>query len=54
MRGKKLGDAAKEKLAREIVAFSNTYGGILIVEIEESNDNPKRAKKSYFSYSKSR
>jgi len=31
-------------LAKEIVAFANSYGGLLIVGIEESKDKPRFAK----------
>lgn len=40
---KKIGDQARDKIAKEIVAFANSYGGVLIVGIEESDENPKRA-----------
>ena len=40
----KIGNVARDDLAREIVAFANAYGGILVVGIEETDDNPKRAK----------
>lgn len=38
---------SKEKLAEEVIAFANTDGGILIVGIEESSDNPPRAESIY-------
>ena len=41
--GKKIGDHARDTLAEEIVAFANSYGGILIVGIDESDETPKRA-----------
>lgn len=43
--GDGIGDAAKRGLFKEVVAFANSYGGDLILGIEESDDNPKRASK---------
>jgi hypothetical protein len=37
-------DYARNALAVEIVAFANTYGGTMIVGIEESSDKPHRAR----------
>jgi Putative DNA-binding domain len=41
--GQKLHRSEKDGIAKEIVALANAYGGHVIVGIEESNDNPKRA-----------
>jgi schlafen family protein len=40
----RIGASARDDIAKEIVAFANAYGGILIVGVEETDDNPKRAK----------
>jgi hypothetical protein len=40
----RIGNVARDDIAKEVVAFANAYGGILIVGIEETDDNPKRAK----------
>jgi len=40
---KKLHRTEREGLAQEIVAFANGRGGLLIIGLEESADNPKRA-----------
>lgn len=37
------GDYARDQLFAEVIAFANTRGGHLILGIEESADNPKRA-----------
>ncbi|MBR0803592.1 ATP-binding protein [Bradyrhizobium japonicum] len=37
-------DASRNDIAREIVAFANAQGGTLVIGIEESDDDPKRAK----------
>jgi hypothetical protein len=39
-----IGRVARDDIAKEVVAFANAYGGIIIIGIEETNDNPKRAK----------
>jgi len=39
----KIGKYARDSLAEEIVAFANAYGGVVIVGIEETKDNPRRA-----------
>ncbi len=36
-------DGSRNDIAREIVAFANSDGGTLIIGIEESDDDPKRA-----------
>ena len=41
--GQKLHRSEKDGIAKEIVALANAYGGHVIVGIEETNDNPKRA-----------
>lgn len=40
----KIGTKAVEKLTAEVTAFANTYGGILIIGIQESNEKPPRPK----------
>jgi predicted HTH transcriptional regulator len=40
----KISPHARDALAEEVVAFANAYGGVVIVGIEETNDNPRRAK----------
>jgi hypothetical protein len=40
----RIGAVARDDIAKEVVAFANAYGGLLIVGIEETDDNPKRAK----------
>ncbi|MBN9525063.1 MAG: ATP-binding protein [Alphaproteobacteria bacterium] len=42
--GSKIGDYAKLKLLREIIAFANSYGGHLFVGIEETDGRPASAK----------
>jgi hypothetical protein len=42
--GEKIANYARDALAEEVVAFANAYGGVVIVGIEETNDNPRRAK----------
>ncbi len=39
-----IGEYARNEIAKEIVAFANTYGGTVIVGIEETKDRPNRAK----------
>ena len=41
--GGQLSDYARNKILEEIVAFANSYGGQLVLGIEESGDSPKRA-----------
>jgi hypothetical protein len=38
-----IGEYARNEIAEEIIAFANTFGGVLCVGIQESNDHPKRA-----------
>ena len=42
--GGSIGEYARNSIAQEIVAFANTFGGAIIVGIEETDDHPKRAK----------
>jgi hypothetical protein len=44
-KGDRIGDYAKQKLLREIVAFANAQGGTLFLGIEESKEKPARAAK---------
>lgn len=39
-----IGRIARDDIAREVVAFANAYGGVIIVGIAETDDHPKRAK----------
>jgi Schlafen, AlbA_2 len=39
-----IGDYARNEIAEEIIAFANTFGGIVCVGINETADHPKRAK----------
>jgi hypothetical protein len=41
--GGRVKDGSRNDVAREIVAFANSDGGTLIIGIEESDDDPKRA-----------
>jgi Schlafen, AlbA_2 len=38
-----IGRFARDDIAKEIVAFANAYGGVIIIGIDETNDHPKRA-----------
>lgn len=38
-----IGNVARDDLAKEVVAFANAYGGVIVLGIEETDDNPKRA-----------
>ena len=40
---RKIGSPAKDGLAKEIVAFANAYGGLILVGIDETDDNPPRS-----------
>ena len=42
-RGARFSDYARNSLAREIVAFANTFGGALVLGINETKDKPSRA-----------
>jgi len=39
----RIGEYARNEIAEEIIAFANTFGGVLCVGIQESSDHPKRA-----------
>ena len=40
MEGAKLGIYAKNRILKEVIAFANAYGGVLLIGIDESDDNP--------------
>ena len=40
MTGAKIGNYAKNRILKEVVAFANAYGGVLLIGIDESEDNP--------------
>ncbi|NOJ48346.1 AlbA family DNA-binding domain-containing protein [Bradyrhizobium archetypum] len=42
-RGGRFSDYARNSLAREIVAFANTFGGALVLGINETKEKPSRA-----------
>jgi predicted HTH transcriptional regulator len=42
--GQGVGEYARNEIAKEILAFANTYGGTVVVGIEETADKPNRAK----------
>jgi hypothetical protein len=39
-----IGEYARNEIAKEVVAFANTYGGTILVGIDETKDKPNRAK----------
>lgn len=39
----RIGRVARYDIAKEVVAFANAYGGVIVVGIDETNDHPKRA-----------
>ena len=39
----KIGDYARNQLLEEIISFANAYGGILLIGVSESKDNPSYA-----------
>jgi len=41
---KAIGEYARNEIAKEIVAFANSYGGTVLLGIEETKDKPNRAK----------
>src|SRR3954467_10526724 len=42
-----IGSLARDDIAKEVVAFANAYGGVVIVGIDETDDNPRRAKEIF-------
>ncbi|MGM4885298.1 AlbA family DNA-binding domain-containing protein [Tardiphaga sp. 604_B6_N1_1] len=42
-RGDRIGDYARDKLMAEMVAFANASGGTLVLGLEETSDEPRRA-----------
>jgi hypothetical protein len=40
-----VGRVARDDIAKEVVALANAYGGIVIVGIAETDDNPRRAQR---------
>ena len=40
MNGGKMGNYAKDRLLKEVVAFANAYGGVLVTGIDESDTKP--------------
>src|SRR5262249_21465276 len=38
-----IGRIARDDIAKEVVAFANAYGGVVIIGIDETDDHPKRA-----------
>jgi Putative DNA-binding domain len=41
--GDGIGEYARNEIAEEIIAFANTFGGIVCIGIDETADHPKRA-----------
>jgi len=41
--GKSVGQYARNEIADEVVAFANTFGGVVCIGITETKDHPKRA-----------
>jgi len=41
--GGSVGEYARNSIAQEIIAFANSFGGVVVVGIQESDDHPKRA-----------
>jgi predicted HTH transcriptional regulator len=39
----KIGGYARDTLAKEVVAFANAYGGVIIIGIAENDEKPPRA-----------
>src|SRR5262249_43739945 len=39
-----IGRIARDDIAKEVVAFANAYGGVVIIGIDETDDHPKRAR----------
>ncbi|CAA2161197.1 hypothetical protein MBRA_06357 [Methylobacterium brachiatum] len=42
--GPRIGNPARDGLAKELVALANAYGGAVVVGIDETDDYPKRAR----------
>ena len=40
-----IGRIARDDIAKEVVAFANAYGGVVIIGIDETDDHPKRARR---------
>jgi hypothetical protein len=40
----KISNYARDSLAKEVVAFANAYGGVIIIGIAETDEKPPRAK----------
>ena len=43
--GDRIGSHAKKDILKEVVAFANAYGGVLLIGIDESNSKPAVADK---------
>jgi Schlafen, AlbA_2 len=43
-----IGRNARNDIAKEVVAFANAYGGVVIIGIDETDDHPKRARQLAF------
>ena len=39
-----IGNIARDDIAKEVVAFANAYGGVIVIGVDETEDNPKRAR----------
>lgn len=42
--GGRIGNPARDGLAKEVVALANAYGGAVVVGVDETDDHPKRAR----------
>jgi hypothetical protein len=42
--GDRIGEYARDKILAELIAFANAEGGTLIIGVEETDDEPRRAK----------
>jgi hypothetical protein len=40
-----IGPVARDDIAKEVVAFANAYGGVIVVGVDETEDHPPRAKR---------
>ena len=45
MTGGKIGNYAKDRILKEVIAFANAYGGVLVIGIDESDTKPAVATK---------